>query len=309
MARSLKKKTTVETFRCRKCGLPKKGDEYYKATDVLLDSNGKLSVCKLCCKELFEKELPSGIENAILSICRRLNIVYSDVAVEKTAAKMEELKLAEKPLDILFGVYLQAIHTGKTLDADLTFREPSEPITIKDDLSKTDEILELEKRWGKGFSKEDYKFLDEEYGGWSEDRKTLTKEDITLLEEICHLKLHIKKTRSPDNPVEDLVKQLQGLVKSANEQLKVNKEQEEEGLDTISSIIKIMESQYPADFYKDRGLYMDFEYDMTDYYNKHVTRPIKNFTSGTRDFDFDMASEKDDDIEVDESLPQKEEDD
>jgi hypothetical protein len=123
------------------------------------------------------------------------------------------------------------------------------------------------------------------------------------------LKLHLRKIRNPDNPAEDIVKQLQGLVKSANEQLKVNKEQEDEGLETISSIIKIMESQYPADFYKNKSLYENYDYDMTEYYDKNVTRAIKNFASGTRDFDFDMESEKDDDeIEVDESLPQKEDD-
>lgn len=103
------------------------------------------------------------------------------------------------------------------------------------------------------------------------------------------------------DPTDDLVKQLQALLKSANEQLKANKDQEEEGLDTISSIIKIMETSYPAEFYKDKSLYADFDYDVADYYDKHVTRAIKNFASGTRDFDFDLENEKeenDDDISL-----------
>ena len=309
MARRLTKKGTTEKFRCRKCGILKLPTEYYKAVDLELDSNGQLSVCKKCCSELFEKEMVNNneiIEKALLSLCRRMNIAYDRNSVEKTRLKMEELKKDDKPLDILFGVYLQAVHNGKTNESSLMF---SEPVEVKITNVSDDKINEWSKRWGNGFPKEDYEFLEEEYSAWSEDRKTLTAPDITLLEEICHLKLQIKRTRNPNNPADDLVKQLQGLVKSANEQLKVNKDQEDDGLETISSIIKIMESSYPAEFYKDKSLYADYDYDMTDYYNKHVTRAIKNFASGTRDFDFDMESEKDDDeIEVDASLPQKEDD-
>ena len=59
-----------------------------------------------------------------------------------------------------------------------------------------------------------------------------------------------------------------------------------------------MESQYPAEFYRDRGLYKDFDYDLTQYHDKHVTRAIKNFAANQKDFDFDINTQKDDDEDI-----------
>ena len=284
MARRLIKKTSTEKFRCRKCGLLKLPDEYYRAIDEEIDSNLKMSVCKSCCSELLNKQLEKDgiIEKALLLLCRRLNIAYDKIAIEKTSAKMEELKKAEKPLNTLFGVYLQSLHSGKTLDANLMFEEPREVIktNVSSDDSVDPKMIDWGKMWGSGFTKDEYEFLDEEYSECAKDRKTL------------------KRAREKDEDTEDLIKQLQTLLKSANEQLKTNKDQEDEGLDTISSIIKIMESQYPAEYYKERGLYKDFDYDLTQYHDKHVTRAIKNFAANQKDFDFDMSAKKDDDDDI-----------
>jgi hypothetical protein len=274
-----------------------------------------MSVCKSCVKDITDGFIDSekATDKGILKTCRKLNVMFDKDICDRTVAKVQEIEQGGKATEMVFGFYLRFLFAKNADGKDLTFEELENEVVevvetpFEDGDSK---MIEWGKRWGRGFKEEDYEFLDNEYSDWSEDRKTLTAPDKTLLEEICHLKLQIKKTRSPDNPADDLVKQLQGLVKSANDQLKVNTEQEEDGLETISSIIKIMESQYPADIYKDKSLYTDYDYDMTDYYEKHSTRPTKNFASGTRDFDFDMESERDDDeVEVDASLPQKEDDD
>jgi hypothetical protein len=313
MVHRLQKKAVVDRYRCRKCGISKTGDDFYRSCEMDMDLNGRMPICKVCCNEITNKfiTVESSIERGIFKTCRKLNILYDKICIEKTIAKLDEMKENGKSTDMVLGTYLRLLFTIFSESSDLTFKELKEPIIVKETLQGS-ENSELEKRWGRGFSNADYTFLEEEYSDWSEDRKTLTAPDKTLLEEICHLKLQIKKTRSPDNPADDLVEKLQKLVKSANEQLKVNKDQEEEGLESISSIIKIMESQYPADFYKDRDLYKDYDYDLNQYHEKNVTRPIKNFASGTRDFDFDINSEKEseeDIVEVDPSLPQKEDDD
>jgi hypothetical protein len=316
VAKRLKKRVIAEKFRCRKCGVSKVGDDFYRSTEPDLDLNLKMSVCKSCVKDITDGFIDSekAMDKGILKTCRKLNVLFDKELCDRTVAKVQEIEQGGKATEMVFGFYLRFLFAKNADGKDLTFEEleneVAEPETVETLSDTNPKMTDWEKRWGRGFSESDYEFLEEEFAGWSEDRKTLTKEDITLLEEICHLKLHIRKTRNPENPAEDLVKQLQGLVKSANEQLKVNKEQEEEGLEAISSIIKIMETSYPADIYKDKSLYTDYDYDMTQYYEKHSTRPTKNFASGTRDFDFDMDSEKDDDeVEVDASLPQKEDDD
>ena len=240
--------------------------------------------------------------------------MYDRDVIDKTILKIDETKQDGKITEMVFGFYLRFLFAKNPDNSDLTFEEletivPETTNKIDSKISNP-KTLELQKRWGKNFSEEDYEFLEEEYSAWSEDRKTLTAPDRTLLEEICHLKLQIKRTRNPDNPADDLVKQLQGLVKSANEQLKVNKNQEEDGVDTLSGIIKIIETEDPADYYKNKSLYADFDYDLKEYHDKHVTRPIINFATGQRDFDFEMNSEKeqDEDMFDVEGIPEKEDD-
>jgi hypothetical protein len=299
MARSLKKKSTTETFRCRKCGLPKKGDEFYKCTDIELDSNGKLSICKNCCRELFEKELYSGIEKALLSICRRLNIAYNEVAVEKTRAKMEELKLAEKPLDILFGTYLQAIHTRKTLDADLTFREPSEPIVVKEETIEVDpQLQKLQKEWGKGLKIDDYGFLEEELANWESTHRSDTMAEKTLLHHIAYKQLEIRNARLLDPPDPELsrayLKELQDLMRTAAiDPNKANAAGQGKGKESFSAFIKMIEETEPADYYLDKGLFKDFD-NIEFYFEKYITRPLKNFVMGSRDFNVETEKEGDD---------------
>jgi hypothetical protein len=302
MARRLKKRTPTEKFRCRKCGISKVEDDYYKTCEPDMDINGRMPVCKECCKLVVDTYFSAEgtIERGFLQACRKLNVFYKEDIVLKTGSKVNELKESGKETEYPFGIYLRLLFSGNPNGGDLTFKEADNPISIIDNsLDETNiKMNDWGKMWGKGFSKEEYEFLDEEYNEWAKDRKTLTRPDEILLQEIAHQELAIRKARATGGDTEDLIKQLQTLLKSANEQLKANKDQEDEGVDTISSIIKIMESQYPAEFYRDRGLYKDFDYDLTQYHDKHVTRAIKNFAANQKDFDFDINTQKDDDDDI-----------
>jgi len=48
MTISKRKKQEAKTCYCRKCQKDKKETEFFKATDLYLDSNGKSSICKDC---------------------------------------------------------------------------------------------------------------------------------------------------------------------------------------------------------------------------------------------------------------------
>lgn len=303
MAKRLKKRVVAEKFRCRKCGVSKVGDDYYRSTEPDMDINLKMSVCKSCVKEITDGFIDSEgtMEAGILKTCRKLNVMFNKELCDRTVAKVQEIEQGGKPTEMVFGFYLRFLFAKNADGKDLTFEE-LENVVVSDEkisIQETDpKMSDWRKMWGVGFKKEEYEFLDEEYNEWSKDRKTLTRPDEILLQEIAHQELAIRKARETGGDTEDLIKQLQTLLKSANEQLKANKDQEDEGIDTISSIIKIMESQYPAEFYKDRGLYKDFDYDLTEYHNKHVTRPIINFAGDQKDFNFEMGAKRDEDDDI-----------
>ena len=68
---------------CRRCEQVKLKADFYQALDGDIDKNGHMSVCKDCIGELIGKYLETDpIELAILKICRSLNVMYDQVALQ-----------------------------------------------------------------------------------------------------------------------------------------------------------------------------------------------------------------------------------
>ena len=57
-------------------------------------------------------------------------------------------------------------------------------------------------------------------------------------------------------------------------------------LDAFGVWIKDIEEKSPAEWYKDKKKFKDID-GIDDYLKKYVTRPIKNFITGSRDFNVD----------------------
>ena len=299
MSKSLKRKTIIELFRCRKCQLPKKADDYFKATDIELDANGRMSICKICCREILDKYMleEQNMEKAFLRICRRLNIIYDEQVIVKGREKMEELKNAGKEIDSLLGFYLRILFASKTENKDLTFHELTSPlIVVKDDsLYGTNlGLKELEKEWGIGLINEDYIFLEEEMASWMATHRSDTKAEKTLLKEICWKQLEIRRARLAGDSTENLVKQLQELLKTAAiDPSKANAAGQGKNLESFSAFIKMIEETEPAEYFADKELFKDFD-NIGFYFEKYVTRPLKNFVMGSRDFNVETEKEGDD---------------
>lgn len=317
MARSLKRKTMEEKFRCRKCGTLKKADDYYKTCEPDMDLNGRMPTCKECCRGILEFyfSIEGGIiERAFLRTCKKLNILYDKQSILKTHEKMEELKQSGKELDSLLGVYLRNLFANNSEKTELVFQEPDSLITtIEDSPDNINAKMSIwENEWGKGLSYDDYVFLNEELEKWIATHRYETRGEQTLLKEIVYKELELRNARLNSTiPTDGLLKQLQELMKTA----KTNEVKKEENINTLGSIIKIMESSYPAEFYKNKDLYKDYD-NISKYFDKHVTRPILNFGTNSRDFNFEMEDEKDEedednidleDVSVSEEIIDKEE--
>ncbi len=299
MPKSLRRKSVAELIRCRKCQTPKKGDEFFKTTDPELDGNMKMSICKICCREILDKYMfvEQNMEKAFLQTCRRLNIIYDEQIIVKAREKMETLKQSGREIDSLLGFYLRILFARVTENKDLTFHELTSPlIVVKDDsLYGTNlSLKELEKEWGIGLINEDYIFLEEEMGSWMATHRSDTKAEKTLLKEICWKQLEIRRTRLANDSTENLVKQLQELLKTAAiDPSKANAAGQGKNLESFSAFIKMIEETEPAEYYADKELFKDFD-NIGFYFEKYVTRPLKNFVMGSRDFNVETEKEGDD---------------
>ena len=71
---------------------------------------------------------------------------------------------------------------------------------------------------------------------------------------------------------------------------KANMASSGKSLDTFSAFIKTIEETEPAEYYKDKALFKDFD-NINFYFEKYVRRPLKNFVTGSRDFNVDADTD------------------
>ena len=102
-----------------------------------------------------------------------------------------------------------------------------------------------------------------------------------------------------------MVKELQDLMKTASlDPAKASAINSGKSQDTFGGIVKLIEEAEPAEHYKDKELFKDYDNIVLYFYN-YVTRPLKNFITGSRDFSLAEKEEKDTfEDDIDDSLVQ-----
>ena len=87
-----------------------------------------------CCQEIYTDYYneEKDIARALLRTCRKLNVVYDEVIVDKTIETLKGLYEKGKAVDRVFSIYKAklatlggATYNGNLHKGDLTFKEPS----------------------------------------------------------------------------------------------------------------------------------------------------------------------------------------
>jgi len=287
----------------------KPATEFYQATDSYIDKSGLMSVCKGCLNDIYSKfyQNDNSVEKTLLRMCRMLNVRYDERAVESTRKQL--LTMMEKRTDVngVFGIYRQKLYAvqnneiGKRNDEDLTYVDVSGTIKFEEiDYTGTVE-RDVVSFWGNGYKPEDYAWLENEYDEWIKTHKSDTKAEQVLLKEIVYKQFEIKKARTEDKATGSLTKELQDLMKTASyDPAKTSVAGSGKAHDTFSAFIKTIEENEPAEYYKDENLFKDYA-NIDKYFQKYIVRPLKNFVTGSRDFNIDdVDNDVEDDFEDEE---------
>ena len=153
------------------------------------------------------------------------------------------------------------------------------------------ELERLKAFWGSTFSNDEISILEAKYVRWSESHSIDTESERVLLKLICIKELEIDKAIAINSSTTVLLKEFQELLKtsglnpSSATLAGTNKSQE-----TWGNFVCMIEETEPAEYYKDDNLFKDYD-DINSYWKKFVVRSIKNFITGTKDFN--IESEKD----------------
>ena len=301
MAKALRKrslttvsKTGVEVSQvyCRKCMETKPPKDFYMRTNEFLDSNGYMSICKQCISEMYVRTygVEHSLERAIYSVCKTVDIIYDEGAVQGTITQLETQGKTHDDITV-FGVYKTKIiprtSLGKRSDGsgnDLTFHENTsvpEAVMNPAEFEDGNSIIDF---WGDGFATEEYKFLEQEFNNFKRTHKADTYAEIVLLKEVCYKMLDIQKSRKEEKSVANGVKELQALMTSlAISPNLANAANAGKGTETFGQWIKDIETTTPAEWVKDKSIFKDVD-NIEEYTEQNIIRPLRNYITGSRDF-------------------------
>lgn len=297
-----KKKKVVKELYCRYGEHMKPEKNFYSCVDKFLDKNGFFSVCKDCMGEMYSNfyTVDHNIERTIYKMCKALNVLYNESAVETTKKILVGKKMTEDnpstwgiykgklPISVSAGLSKIDGTLGMSSDLlDLTFEynAPMPQKSIPDNVYG--DIEDVQAFWGEGFDVEDYRFLQTEYDNFKTTNTADTYQQIVLLKEVCYKLLAMKEQRMESKSTAVLAKELQELMKnlniSPNQKAAANAGKSKE---TFGEWIKDIEQNKPAEFFKDKSIYRDVD-NVEAYAEEHITRPLRNFITGSRDFGAD----------------------
>ena len=285
---------TANKILCNKCDTEKNEKEFYISKSDKYFSLGKIPICKECIGKKYNEyyEKYKSERTAIYHLCMYLWICFNDT-IYKMASSAYSKEDVKTPI---WQLYIQKLNSlGRANGAGIDFDESD--LLEETSYTGNDEIIidsRVKKRWGKGFTYEDYQWLEEDYMEWTTHTDCSQISVQKLVRMICIKELQIQKAREQNKQTDKLEKSLLDLMNNSNLTPKtMSALNESESTKIYGTWIRDIEQTRPAEYFQDKKLYNDFD-GIKDYYNRFILRPLKNLLTGSRDFDHEFNVENDD---------------
>lgn len=248
-------------YYCCMCGndYPRQKGNFPSGGKSLLwrGNNGYLPFCRSCTDILMQTMVSfydGNEEHALRHLCSIFDWCYNDTASAMTLASeahttnsrigLYPSKMAMRPSAIHGETFLDTIreeveqHNSFT---DLSLVTPEEDID-ENDFTVTREMI---RTWGKGFTPDQYQFLEEEYQEWITKNVCKTKSQEELFRNIALAQLDVRIARQNGGKVTESLKALQDLMNSANILPKQNSDNILADTQTFGTLLKKFEETEP----------------------------------------------------------------
>ena len=265
-------------------------------------------ICKKCLKEKCydDEELKRFNKAKFISV---LKDIMNRPYVHKYFESAEKIAKKNNKPDMIFTEYMRRISAVSMLescweDGDTYFIKDEFTTNAEEYVEKEDEVfIEVEKsnfvvtpdmvrKWGNGYTPQDYEFLEYNYNEWSTKYKCDTFAEEKTFQFLCLKELEIRKARETNSGnVDRLEETFRKFMNDANVTPRdANASNDAENLNSLGMIIKDIERTEPCFRFKEKDIYKDFD-SIGEYLERFVYRPLKNLLTGSRDFDKEFSVE------------------
>lgn len=253
-------------------------------------------ICYSCLNKLYGKlRREKGLTDAeaMRNICQKLDVYYMDEALEIQGFMVDD----PLSVDNRVGRYIQQVvskeRTGLKTYTDTQVEEKDwqrkmanaslivgldddEAIKVKEATAKS------RKLFGNAFNDVELNQMYDEYKDYLNRYKTLNAEQTNLVVTMCQAKV-FKDRAAEKNQMREYGDANQMYINALKsfESLKTTVAKNDE-VPTVGVSIETIEKYTPAEYYKDKKLFKDYD-GLEKYVKGHIVRPIKNFFTGSQD--------------------------
>ncbi len=218
---------------CRRCQkvMTLQGN-FYEATNLMLDTNGYLSICKKCCGEIYNHyfSIYNNLEKALYFTCEDLDICFSREALQATQTHIDSLLSRGKEVTSVFGYYKSKLGSLVKKNGMVSFRFRDSDGSIFKNENTTDAVKsnesdfeltdEIKRFWGWGaettLTKSDYEYLQNKFTEYINNYECETPVMEELLKQASFESLEIHRKRMARQDVSKNLANLQTILTNAN---------------------------------------------------------------------------------------------
>ena len=303
---------SVNTCVCCQCGRTLSDSRFYKSYSSLY-INGHLPICKDC----FNQDVKIKMEDpdyksskkAMQRMCMAFDIYFDEDIFDGCDVEDNIYTVVGnymKRLNIVQcqgKTYEDTIKSGGMLSGDRKVKHKKR-VAVVDEYGYEDEEAKVKpkdiERWGAGFEPEDYEELNSHYKYLKTANPNCDSNQEIFITDLCYIKMQqMKAVRNGE--VDNFNKLTESYRKSFTQAgLQVVKDTNTKEDLTLGEMAEMIEKYTPAEYYKDKELYKDFDH-IGDYFKRFMLRPLRNLMFGTneRDYEYFVKEEDDDTLEVD----------
>lgn len=224
--------STIRKFRCCMCGsvfATQNGNFLSGGGSPLWKGNGGyLPFCKSCCESILDMLIAfysGNEEHAMRHLCSLFDWYYCDTAssmalasqrVGKSKAATYISKTGVRQVITRGSSFLDTVRDENKSNTVLMSPAHVEEVSDKEDDDGFVVTREMMSIWGKGFTKEQYQYLEREYADWIARNVCNTKSQEEIFRNIALAQLNVRIARESGGKVSDAQDALQKLMNSAN---------------------------------------------------------------------------------------------